>query len=43
MDDLFSHNPDTFIVSLGLEDAYAELDLQEAIAFAQRREQYLNV
>lgn len=34
---------DSFIVSLGLQDAYVELELEEAIAYAQRREQYTRV
>ncbi|CAD6565183.1 MAG: hypothetical protein CYPHOPRED_005330 [Cyphobasidiales sp. Tagirdzhanova-0007] len=34
---------DVLLVSLGLEDAYIELELEEAIAYAQRREQYLRV
>ena len=36
-------DPETYIVSLGLEDAYVELELEEAIAYAQQREQYVRV
>lgn len=34
---------ESFVVSLGLQDAYVELELEEAIAYSQRREQYLRV
>lgn len=34
---------ETFIVALGLQDAYVELELEEAVAFCQRREDYLRV
>lgn len=38
-----SHDPEVFIISLGLQDAYIELELEEAIAYLQRRERYLQV
>ena len=34
---------DAFVVSLGLDEAYVELELDEALAYLQRREEYLNV
>lgn len=37
------NDPEVFIVSLGLQDAYVELELGEAVAYAQQREQYLRV
>ena len=38
-----SSNTESFIVSLGLQDSYIELELEEAIAYSQRRERYLQV
>lgn len=40
---LNSNDPGIFIVSMGLQDAYVELELEEAVAYAQQREQYLRV
>ncbi|KAK9894404.1 hypothetical protein P389DRAFT_197697 [Cystobasidium minutum MCA 4210] len=37
------NDPGTFVVSLGLHDNYIELELEEAVAYAQQREQYLRV
>ena len=42
---ILSRRQDTesFIVSLGIEGAHVELELEEAVAYAQRRENFLRV